>query len=198
MHSPGDSSGTQRSSSRCAKRGCILLLCIIAVLAVAGYLDLYFRMRSGVNSNTWSTCYSILNALEQYEMDYDSYPVPSSVSKDTDLLSDSHSGIIAALKGMNVAVNPRKKDYLGDLKEARLVDGKPVGGLWRGKGNSIGIYDPWGRPYFIRLDTDGDGHVEDPSRPGSRLKTFALIWSAGKDGDASSWSDNIGTREFAR
>jgi len=174
------------------------VLGILAAALVAAYADLRARVRAGLNSDAQSTCLCILNAIEQYDMEHDRLPVTSPGDQDRDLLSDNDSGIIAALKGMDTGVNRRKKDYLGDIKEAKLVDGKPFNGVWHGKGNSIGLYDPWGHSYCIRLDTDGDGYVEDPSAPGKKIKTFAVIWSAGKDRDFSTRDDNVGTFEAAR
>ena len=62
---------------------------------------------------------------------------------------------------------------------------------------SDGVYrDPWGSPYIITIDANGDGYCEDAfyrresvsgtqATNGSfRLKTNVMIWSLGPDGMA--------------
>ena len=57
------------------------------------------------------------------------------------------------------------------------------------------IVDAWGNLYHLRLDTDGDGWVENPDsnqaaegRP--KLKKLVIVWSPGKDGLEETWEDN--------
>lgn len=72
-------------------------------------------------------------------------------------------------------------------------DGRENGGLFY-EGGGIAVHDQWGHPFRIRLDTDGDGWLDNPSVPGNsccRLRARALVWSAGKDGDPETWQDNI-------
>lgn len=50
---------------------------------------------------------------------------------------------------------------------------------------SGGLLDPWGSPYHIRMDTDGDGFVDNPfadqKDESPKLPLGAIIWSSGPD-----------------
>lgn len=55
-----------------------------------------------------------------------------------------------------------------------------------------GLVDIWGaKGYIIILDYDGDGKVPDPEHPGATISEPAIIYSAGPDGDYSTWKDNV-------
>jgi hypothetical protein len=42
--------------------------------------------------------------------------------------------------------------------------------------------DPWGNPFFVRFDYDGDGEITDPATGKIHKKKGQLIWSSGPDG----------------
>jgi hypothetical protein len=115
-----------------------------------------------------------------------------SAAKGHDVSTDTSTeeGLILILKGMDTTANPRNADYLGDLKDAKKTTRGWVGGLVRDR-ERIQLLDPWGRPYLIRFDGDGDGYVADPATPGGRLARKIIVWSAGKDGDENTWEDNV-------
>ena len=99
---------------------------------------------------------------------------------------------MSALKGFDTVENPRRQDFLGDIKAASWKDGKARGGLLE-EGDAVGLVDPWGAVYRVRYDADGDGSVENPQRdsPEKRLRKSVIAWSAGKDGDHDTWEDNV-------
>lgn len=147
-----------------------------------------------------SAAVTILNAIDQYHTDYDFFPAPTSAVKGHDIETDStaEEGLILILKGMDITANSRKTDYLGDIKDAKTLEGaNRLDGLVR-DADAISLVDPRGQPYLIRLDGDGDGYVEDPSNPGTMLHKTAIVWSAGKDGDPATWGDNIKSWDTAR
>lgn len=62
--------------------------------------------------------------------------------------------------------------------------------------------DFWGHPYYVVLDTNGDGKIPNPARghPVSRgstelepdeLELDVIAFSAGPDGNPDTWEDNI-------
>jgi hypothetical protein len=136
---------------------------------------------------------SIASALEAFRLDYAWLPTATSTlaRQDTDSDTSTSEGLTAALLGTDVTINPRKVNYLADVKVDRTLDAdQHSGGLVMEK-DSAGLVDPWGHPFHIRLDTDGDGFVDDPRNPGAQLRERVLVWSAGKDGDANTWDDNV-------
>ncbi|RBP45832.1 hypothetical protein DES53_102214 [Roseimicrobium gellanilyticum] len=55
-----------------------------------------------------------------------------------------------------------------------------------------GLVDVWGtKGYVVILDYDGDKEIADPEHPNAKITASALIYSAGPDGDFSTWKDNV-------
>jgi hypothetical protein len=132
-------------------------------------------------------------AIDEFQRDYDRFPLASSSTegKDTDSDSGPAEGLAAALLGIDETLNHRKANYLGDIKDAHRLDGEHLkNGLVR-KNDTAAIVDPWGRPYHIHLDSDGDGLIADPRKGSVPLKQKVLVWSDGKDGDPDTWEDNV-------
>ncbi len=140
---------------------------------------------------------AVYNALDQFSTEYDHLPAPTSAAvkgQDWDTDSSASENVITILKALDKNANPNATDFLGDIKDAKTQDGKRLNGLVR-TATAAALFDPWGHPYLIRLDGDHDGHVADPDPaiPGNRIASKAIVWSAGKDGDPETWSDNVGS-----
>lgn len=59
--------------------------------------------------------------------------------------------------------------------------------------------DPWGNPFWYRVDVDGDESIPNPdANGGEAIKASVVAWSTGEDGGASGenedpkkWADNL-------
>ncbi|MCP5543874.1 MAG: hypothetical protein H7A49_08205 [Akkermansiaceae bacterium] len=58
-----------------------------------------------------------------------------------------------------------------------------------GSGSVIGLFDPWGGPYFVILDLDYDGEVTVPVGGGITLHRRVAVWSNGPDGKPGTGDD---------
>lgn len=100
---------------------------------------------------------TLANAIEDFHTDHGAVPHASAPQPMT-----STAPLLDTLRGVNPAENPKNVVYLAQPSSDQR--------------------DPWGRPYFITLDTDNDGSIDDPLTgrplPGRR----AITWSAGPDG----------------
>ena len=145
---------------------------------------------------------TVLNAISQFETDYDRFPQPTSATKGTDCESDTSAaeGLVAVLKGVDKDQNPKETDYLGEVKDAKKVgtatDARHVDGIYRETDEMIALLDPWGSEYKVTLDLDGNKKVNnpdqsDPSSASPELHKTAIVYSAGKDRDPATWKDNV-------
>jgi len=97
------------------------------------------------------------------------------------LTRDSAQGwqLLLTLSGFTEELEP--KDGAMAFYEPRFSS-KPKNGFYRGGEDApAGFYDPWGSPFLVRLDHDGDGFVEsgEVDAEPSRLKTGVLVVSVG-------------------
>ena len=152
---------------------------------------------------------AIRNSVEQFLADYGRLPVPEKAGNRggvTDSDTSSIEGLATILIGKESGTTPRQNlqgvDYLEGIKPAKLSKkaGTPHAGsnglIIDEKGvNWYSIVDRWGNFYRVRLDTNGDGFVENPdindvAEGRTKLKRRVIVWSPGKDGKEETWSDN--------
>ena len=153
---------------------------------------------------------TIANALGQFQADYHKPPLPScprlpGADCDTDT-SPTHgfTDILAGKEGEATdRQNKRKADYFEGIKPAKKAIPKDTSTVWKNgiyldeTTSNYGVMDAWGSPFRIRIDTNKDAEIANPNpdqtasgRPVIPNKS-AIVWSAGKDGDWTTWDDNL-------
>lgn len=179
----------------------LVVISIIALLVTGAFGAYGFVMERAKKAAAQATAMTIINAIDQYQSEYDILPQPASATKGTDCTSDTSAaeGLILILKGMDVTQNSRSTDYLGDIKDAKKQSTgqttKWTDGLVR-EAETVELYDPWGNFYKVRLDLDMDKEVENPDTDAAasgstEIHKQAIVWSPGKDMDEMTWKDNV-------
>jgi prepilin-type N-terminal cleavage/methylation domain-containing protein len=127
----------------------LVVISIIAILASLGFPAMRGALESGRKAQARNDVQQIAAAIRAFQLEYGRLP-----SSDTgsDVFSDDNSGIMKALLGKDADLNPRNIAF---LSPKATTTGK--GGLDTA---SSMFYDPWGKPYFIKLNTDYDNVVE--------------------------------------
>jgi len=99
-------------------------------------------------------------------------------------VQDVGGPVLQALMGSNSTLNPRLIVFL-EVPTARKGKG----------GQSNGMYvDPWGSPYKMKLDTDGDREIKDAGTNGSiRVMKTVAVWN-----DPSTHPDHPKGRDLKR
>jgi prepilin-type N-terminal cleavage/methylation domain-containing protein len=142
------------------------------------------------------TLSGLQTGISNYVSDYNR--VPARGPTDTEITLSPGTSLIKAMLGDNVdGLNPRGTAYL-DAKMAT----NGINGL-AGADENWALIDPWGQPYRVALDTDGDGWVQNPDSENEdpaiakdaprRLPMHSIAHSAGPDkkwntqDDIASW-----------
>ena len=141
-------------------------------------------------------CQTLVNAAEAFFEDHRRYPVPTEAAgaaAKIRLTTSPEDGLVDIFLGNNPVENPRSIDYLGSIHTATLTKtGTPRNGLSK-IGTSHGIYDPWGQPYIIEIDTSLIPPNPTPQQGMVFPRGAVVVYSAGPDGDYDTLSDNITT-----
>jgi prepilin-type N-terminal cleavage/methylation domain-containing protein len=179
----------------------LVVVTIIALLAAGAYGAYSVMIEKGKQTGAKTAIQTVINAVSQFEMDYDRKPLPTSATKGTDCVTDTSGAenLITVLKGVDPEQNPKETDYLGEIKDAKLLgtqsESKRVDGIYRETEDQIALYDPWGSVYKITLDLDGDKKVENPDQSDAEgnlvLHKPVIMFSWGKDLEESTWKDNV-------
>jgi hypothetical protein len=79
------------------------------------------------------------------------------------------------------------------LFNAKVNKKKSQGGLIYRRGDSTdrpeGLYDSWGNPFYLRMDTDLDGKLGDPFKQGNIVRAAVIVYSYGSDGKIGGGDD---------
>ncbi len=132
----------------------LVVIAIIAVLASAGFAVGPAMMNKAKKLNAQATATSIANAVEQFYTEYSALPDPGSNTADKDISTDSGDLLdilVGGTKAGSITQNPRKIRFLSVKDAKNGMDGA----LYTGSAISK-ILDPWGQPFYIRLDYDYD------------------------------------------
>jgi prepilin-type N-terminal cleavage/methylation domain-containing protein len=167
----------------------IELLVVITVIAVL--LGLLFPVFRGVQERAKklqarNDLTQIVTAVNAFSTEYGKYPVPDGIDADGYTVGDtgtSSRDVFDALRGVTSSLNPRRIAFINppEVKDRN----RPRSGVVPAPNGQF--YDPWGRPYVLRMDTDYDGQIPNPYTADSgagpdRIRQGAIAWSLGKDG----------------
>jgi prepilin-type N-terminal cleavage/methylation domain-containing protein len=182
----------------------LVVIAIIAVLAAAGFAAGNKAMNSARKTTAQASATSLQQAINSFYNDNGSLPdvgTGGGGGQDTQVRTDGGDGVLLlqVLLGKEPASgggggvggqvqNTRGVKYLEvkEAKQGRRRDGLAYGNDQR---SIIGLYDPWGTPYTVVLDTSYDDTLEfnlgGPVRLNGRR---VAVYSPGSD-------RNLGTKE---
>lgn len=158
----------------------LIVIVIIAILAsasipVGGIVREQLRRTEAKNEVK-----NIITAISLYKLEYGKLPFKSGGGGQDIEFDTEIDDLIAMLSGFNIdGLNPREKKFY-EGKNAKNSDTTPIGGTY-GRGENIRLADPWGNPYYIKLDSDYDGGISElPGLQGDEIRKDAVAWSQGK------------------
>jgi len=179
-------SPTRSLGRRCVAFTLIELLVVITVIAVLigisvpayqGVQDRARKLQAKNDAaqmiiavNAFYTEYGVYPSTYQPEMTYDS------------LNNNTNDKLFDALRGKDTTINPRSIVYISppDAKDNKAGIAATAPFQW---------FDPWGKPYVIRIDTNFDNQVSNPYSKNAGpnpLNQTVIVWSFGKDTKSNS------------
>ena len=184
-------------------RGCVISL-IICFLLTAGSIPLIWIFARFVLpgftgdapkiTQAENDAFDLKNSISCFFIEYRKFPVDS---QGGDTISQSVGELTGSLlgdssEGESSGTSPRGISFLSGRQAEPLPYGGWRNGITLGAGGDSGLFDPWGNPYWVKMNTNGSDGFLAPDRSGEIDETIA-VWSAGPDGDPDTWEDNIRT-----
>lgn len=176
----------------------VLVSAPIVLFLVGLLVGLLFPVASGALSKAEhayaeNTAQNLKNAIAAYVAEYREYPL---LDPANDLTIESGHKLMDVLFSSDAQKapggrNPRGIAFYTDKAAKPIGEGRFRKGVILDENGGGELWDPWGNHYRVRLDTNGDGKIENPAAPGTHLPESILIWSAGPDGDFETWEDNV-------
>jgi hypothetical protein len=190
-----------RSSKKNDCRRCVVMLGLMLV-ALPGLTSCMKFIYGTTASSTAVAIKHLQIGITAFEMDSAHFPIPKSDWHGPDVSLRTRGPIVPALLGQDATLNPKDVKFI-DFPNAVAHKN----GLWQDGAEWV-ISDQWGEPYYIVLDTNGDGKIANPEfgaeqsdaeyakrcrmlPPPATLPLKVLIYSSGPDRDPKTWEDNV-------
>jgi prepilin-type N-terminal cleavage/methylation domain-containing protein len=167
-----------------------LIELLVVIMIIAILMGLAFPVFQGVQNQARKTqarndLMQIVIAVNAYYTEYGRYPLTPPTPADTTYgTTTTNEQLFNELRSATPLQNPRGIVFLSppDVKDAN----NPRAGISSAPATAGQYFDPWGKPYMIRIDTDYDNQVSNPysQNAGSAplLRSGVIAWSFGKDG----------------
>ncbi|HEX7518425.1 MAG TPA: type II secretion system protein [Chthoniobacterales bacterium] len=166
-----------------------LIELLVVIMIIAVLMGLAFPVFQGVQNQAKKTqarndLMQIVTAVNAYYTEYGRYPLTPPTPADTTYgTTTTNEHLFNELRSVTAIQNPRGIVFLSppDVKDVN----NPRAGISSAPVTAGQYFDPWGKPYMIRIDTDYDNQVYNPysHNAGSAplLRSGVIAWSFGKD-----------------
>ena len=163
---------------------------LVVIVLIAALMGLAFPVFQGVQNQAKRTqarsdLMQIVIAVNAYSAEYGRYPhTPTTAGDTTYGAATTNDQLFNELRAVAATENPRGIVFLSppDAKDAS----NPRAGISLAPATAGQYFDPWGKPYLIRIDTDYDNQVNNPYAQNAGnaplLRSGVIAWSFGKDG----------------
>lgn len=173
-----------------------LIEMLVVIVIIAVLMGLAFPVFQGVQNQARraqarNDLVQIVTAVSAYYAEYGRYPLTPATPADTTYgATPTNELLFNELRSAAAVQNPRGIVFLSppDVKDGN----KPRAGISSAAGTAGQYFDPWGKPYNIRIDTDYDNQVTNPYSQNAGgaplLRRGVIAWSFGKDALSQSTS----------
>lgn len=173
----------------------LVVISIVAILAGLAFPAFQSVQNSARKTQAKNDLVQIVTAANAFYTEYGRYP--TTATSDTAATfggsGTSNKILFDELRGLTATtLNPRQIAFINppDAKDRT----NPRNGINTSDGQ---WYDPWGKPYVVRLDADYDNQVANPysadtGAGGANIRQGTIGWSLGKDQAGGSGGKNSG------
>jgi prepilin-type N-terminal cleavage/methylation domain-containing protein len=183
------------SQLRCSRAFTLIEMLVVIVIIVV-LMGLAFPVFQGVQNQARRTqarndLMQIVTAVNAYYAEYGKYPLTPATPADTTYgATPTNEQLFNELRSVASLQNPRGIVFLSppDVKDPI----RPRAGISSAPATAGQYFDPWGKPYMIRIDADYDNQVINPYSQNAGgaplLRSGVIAWSFGKDALSQSTS----------
>lgn len=164
----------------------LIILSAAAILLISWYVPL--MMKTTKQPIERAEIQGLILAVKGYQTEYSK--LPELGTTDESKYVESAGPLIEALTGQHQHLNPKKIPFY-EPPARHPLQGTSGKGTIPTPTTSTDIRDPKGNRYRVHFDWDGDGIISNPKEPGTKISNSVIVYSAGPDGDYTTWHDNV-------
>ena len=171
----------------------LVVISIIAVLAAMGVGIAHSAINRSKKLKSQHLATVLVEGLDSFHSTYSRYPDFGASGEEARTNGEAGSELLTILLGKEEVGDSMQNKKQTAFAEFRESQNKNQGGLVYSSGDAgarpEGLYDAWGNPFYIRIDLENDGALEDPFTPGKVVRDSVIVYSYGGDGKAGGGDD---------
>jgi prepilin-type N-terminal cleavage/methylation domain-containing protein len=174
----------------------LVVITIIAVLAGAGFAAGNAAIQRAKKTTALATATAIESAISNFYMEYGAMPTEASGDSDAEAVATTDTALLKVLLGLETGtntLNTRNIKFLS-VKEGKA---KKNGLIYDSTGTTIeGLYDPWGGPFWVVMDSSYDEKVEVDTVAAKAITLNgrrSAVWSDGANKTKEGGNDDVKT-----
>jgi prepilin-type N-terminal cleavage/methylation domain-containing protein len=179
-----------RSASRRVASGftlveLLVVISIIVVLAAMSFGAANMAMTKAKKLQTANDALALKQAIQAFNSEYSRLPDFGAQSEEAQTDGESGAELLTILLGKEEVSDSMQNKKQIAFFSAKVNKNKNKGGLvYSNQGSGArpdGLYDAWGNPFYVKLDTEYDGELEDPFKQGNVVRENVIVYSYGAD-----------------
>jgi prepilin-type N-terminal cleavage/methylation domain-containing protein len=179
-----------RSASRRVASGftlveLLVVISIIVVLAAMSFGAANMAMTKAKKLQTANDARALKQAIQAFNSEYSRLPDFGATGEEAQTDGESGAELLTILLGKEEVSDSMQNKKQIAFFSAKVNKNKNKGGLvYSNQGSGArpdGLYDAWGNPFYVKLDTEYDGELEDPFKQGNIVRENVIVYSYGAD-----------------
>ena len=164
-------------------------LFLIVFLAIIGIMIGPFEamevLEKSKKLQTANDARGLKQAIQAFNSEYLRFPEVGTPGGETRTDGEAGTKLLTILLGKEALSDSMQNKKQIAFFNAKVNKNKNKGGLVYSSGGSgarpEGLYDAWGNPFYIKIDTEYDGELEDPLKQGNIIRKSVIAYSYGAD-----------------
>ena len=171
----------------------LVVISIIGVLAAMSFGAANMAMNKAKKLQTANDARALKQAIQSFNSEYSRLPEFGAQGEEAQTDGEAGAELLTILLGKEDVTDSMQNKKQIAFFNAKVNKNKNKGGLvYSSQGSGArpdGLYDAWGNPFYLKLDTEYDGELEDPFKQGNVVQDSVIVYSYGGDGKVGGGDD---------
>jgi prepilin-type N-terminal cleavage/methylation domain-containing protein len=171
----------------------LVVISIIVVLAAMSFGAANMAMNKAKKLQTANDARALKQAIQSFNSEYSRLPEFGAQGDEAQTDGEAGAELLTILLGKEEVTDSMQNKKQIAFFNAKVNKNKNKGGLvYSSQGSGArpdGLYDAWGNPFYLKLDTEYDGELEDPFKQGNVVQDSVIVYSYGGDGKVGGGDD---------
>ncbi len=163
----------------------LVVISIIVVLAAMSFGAANMAINKAKRLQSTNDARNLQQGVENFAREYSRLPDFGAQGDEARTEGEAGAELLTILLGKEEVSDSMQNKRQIAFVNFKENSNKNKGGLiYTNKGSGgrpEGLYDAWGNPFYIKIDTEYDNELEDPFKQGNIIRKTVIVYSYGAD-----------------